>query len=76
MMLIATRELPDEHVYQITFGLAQSPSAKIEVGIQALWCEQARAGQAYWVGCKIIDINRADTAQLQIWVDQATEVAN
>jgi hypothetical protein len=25
MMLIATRELPDEHVYQITFGLAQSP---------------------------------------------------
>jgi hypothetical protein len=76
MMLIAPKELPEEHYYQVNFAVGTNPNQKIEVGIQALWCDQARAGAAYWVGCKIIDISPKDEAELKVWVESATEVVN
>lgn len=76
MMLIATRELPDEHVYQVHFTLQTSahPAKKVEIGIQCLWCEQARSANTYWVGSKIIDISPEDQEALKLWVAEAEEV--
>ena len=76
MMLIATRELPDEYVYQVHFSLQipGQPLKKVEIGIQCLWCEQARSANTYWVGSKIIDISPEDQEALKQWVAHAEEV--
>jgi hypothetical protein len=46
------------------------------VGVQCLWCDEARSASTYWVGCKIIDISDADQVLLKRWVDQAEEIAS
>jgi len=73
LMLLAPKELPEEHYYQIGFSLGPANANKIEVGIQSLWCDQAKSANTYWVGCKIIDISAEDSALLQRWVELAAE---
>lgn len=73
LMLLAPKELPEEHYYQIGFSLGPANTNKIEVGIQSLWCDQAKSTNSYWVGCKIIDISPDDSLLLQRWVELAAE---
>jgi PilZ domain len=77
MMLIAPKELPDEHFYQLHFTLLAAGAAphKVEIGVQCLWCDQARTANTYWAGCKMIDISPADQAAVKRWVAQAEEEA-
>ena len=73
VMLIAGRPLSEEHYFQIGFTLIVPGHvpAKLEVGIQCLWCDAARTANTHWVGCKFIDISVQDQEQLKLWVDQA-----
>jgi hypothetical protein len=76
MMLIAPKELPEEHFYQMHFtliGNGMTPH-KVEIGVQSLWCDQARTANTYWAGCKVIDISPADQTVLKQWVSLAEEV--
>ena len=73
VMLLAPKELPEEHYYQIGFSLGPANNNKIEVGIQSLWCDQAKSANSYWVGCKIIDISPEDAELLHKWVELASE---
>jgi PilZ domain len=75
MMLITPKEMHDEHYFQVHFSL-QAPGfkpEKVEIGVQCLWCDQARTNNTYWVGCKVIDISPDDQAALKRWVAQAEE---
>jgi hypothetical protein len=74
MMLIAPRDMPEEHYFQVAFALGPGSNNKVEVGIQSLWCDEARTPNTHWVGCKIIDISPDDQLLLNRWVEQATEV--
>jgi hypothetical protein len=78
MMLISPRLMGEEHYFQVGFQLSAAKIAaqKLEVGVQCLWCDEARSASTYWVGCKIIDISDADQVLLKRWVDQAEEIAS
>jgi hypothetical protein len=75
LMLIAPKELPDEHVFQLQFTLLGNGLTphRVEIGVQALWCDQARTANTYWAGCKMIDISPSDQAMLKQWVALAEE---
>ncbi len=76
MMLISPKEMGEEHFFQIGFQLSSPtmPVYKMEVGVQCLWCDEARSARTFWVGCKIIDISEADQRALKRWVDEAEEL--
>ena len=78
MMLIAQKEMPDEYFFQVQLTL-QTPGAasqKLEVGFQSMWCEQARAANTYWIGCKFIDISDEGLAGLKSWLEKNEEVVH
>jgi hypothetical protein len=72
MMLIGNREFFEEHYYQIQFSLSSSRLApqKVEIGLQCLWAEQARAGRSYWGGFKLIDASEHDLEVMRQWIDE------
>jgi hypothetical protein len=75
MMLIAPKTMPDEHYFQLHFTLQMTGliPKKVEIGVQCLWCDQARTSNTYWVGCKMIDISPEDNDALRKWVAAAEE---
>lgn len=72
MMLIATKHVPEEYYFQVSFPLVNKAmqSRRLEVGLQCLWSEASRSANAHWAGFRIIDIAEGDHAYLKVWVDE------
>lgn len=75
MMLISSHSMREEQLFQVQFQLrdAQRVIHRFEVGIQCLWCDEARTEHTYWTGAKLIDISDAEQEVLDAWVERALE---
>lgn len=75
LMLIGTRALSEQHVYQVHFPLPGNSAAapRLEVGIQCLWSEAASGEHSFWTGCQIISISPDGQETLDQWVTRAAE---
>ena len=71
MLLITSRKLPEDALFQFQFQLPSGASAKshqLEVGVHEQWCEAANVPGQYWSGFRIIDIAPDDYNVLYDWV--------
>lgn len=71
MLLITSRKLPEDALFQFQFDLPSGPNAKahqLEVGVHEQWCEAANVPGQYWSGFHIIDIAPEDYNVLYDWV--------
>ncbi|MEO8802333.1 MAG: PilZ domain-containing protein [Rudaea sp.] len=71
MLLISSRRLPDNALFQFSFNLpgAASRQAKsIEIGVNEQWGEAANVPGQFWSGFRIIDISPDDYTVLCDWV--------
>ena len=71
MMLVASRPVVDDALYQVLFNLPDEHGRlhPIEVGVHEQWSEQANVPGQHWVGFRIIDIAPADGAVLIDWLN-------
>jgi hypothetical protein len=71
MLLIATRDVPDNALYQFYFDLPDVGGVprRFEVGVHEQWGEPASIPGQYWAGFRIIDIAPDDRKSLTAWVD-------
>lgn len=71
MMLIASRELRADALYQFSFPLPLEHHApiEIEVGMHEQWSEPASVPGQYWAGFRIVSISAEDQELLNEWVD-------
>lgn len=69
MMLIASKPIRSNALYQFSFHLedARGTPVQLEVGCHEQWSETAQTGQ-YWAGFRIIDIATRDLDLLSAWV--------
>ena len=71
MMLIATRRLFDDALYQLRFTLDEGARARaIEVGAHHLWTDEANVPGQSWAGLRFIDIATEDAAHLREWIER------
>ncbi|MFA5683973.1 MAG: PilZ domain-containing protein [Lysobacteraceae bacterium] len=71
MMLLVTREMLDDALFQLRFVLPHGASGgrRIEVGAHQLWSEEASSPGQFWCGFRFIDIAPDDLDLLRLWVD-------
>lgn len=71
MMLIASRELRADALYQFSFPLPLEHHApiEIEVGMHEQWSEPASVPGQYWAGFRIVSISIEDQELLNEWVE-------
>jgi hypothetical protein len=77
MLLVSSRELPDDALFQLTFtlpGRAAEQPRRVEIGVHEQWGEPASFPGQYWVGFRIIDIAAEDHKALTAWVETRDEV--
>lgn len=71
MLLITSRRLPEDALFQLSFDLpgATSRRAKsLEIGVHEQWGEAANVPGQFWSGFRIIDISPDDYTILCDWV--------
>lgn len=71
MLLISTRALPANALYQISFQLpsvGNSGARPMEIGVNEQWGERASAPGQFWTGFHIVDISPEDQERLNAWV--------
>lgn len=70
MMLIASRPVQDDALYQFVFHLPNDHGQPytLEIGAHEQWSEPANAPGQYWSGFRFIDIGEADAAVLGKWI--------
>jgi hypothetical protein len=75
MLLIASREVPDNALFQFQFELPVGGGVPrhFEVGVHEQWSEAANIPGQYWAGFRIIDIAPEDRTALIAWVDKHDE---
>jgi hypothetical protein len=72
MMLIGSRQLNDDALYQVRFQLRDNtgkPHA-LEAGVHEQWSEPAAISGQYWAGLRMIALSDADDATLAEWLDE------
>ena len=74
MLLLATRPMTDDALYQLRFRLAGAgaPPRQIEVGAHQLWTEPANVEGQYWCGFRFIALASDDVEHLRRWVEEAS----
>lgn len=71
MLLISSRQLPEDALFQFTFQLPSGATAQthqLEIGVHEQWCETAAVPGQFWSGFRIIDIGSDDYNVLYDWV--------
>ena len=74
MLLISSRQLREDALFQFSFQLPSGANArmhKLEIGVHEQWSEAANVPGQYWSGFRIIDIGREDYNVLYDWVTSA-----
>ncbi len=76
MMLIASREIRADALYQFSFPLHNSQGGPIEIetGMHEQWSEPASTPGQYWAGFRIISISADDQEMLNEWVEAGGEL--
>ena len=71
MMLLASAEMPEDALFQMSFTLADAGGNRreVDVGTHQLWSEPAGRPGQFWTGFRFIDISPDDLAVLRIWID-------
>ena len=71
MMLIASREIRADALYQFSFPLhpERGGPVEIEVGMHEQWSEPASVPGQYWAGFRIISIGADDQELLTEWCE-------
>lgn len=72
MLLIASRKLPENALFQFNFELPGADGAlrRFEIGVHEQWAEPASVPGQFWSGFRIIDIAPEDRTALAAWVDK------
>jgi len=75
MMLMATRPLREDALYQFVFHLPDSHGRlhPIEVGVHELWTDDGSAHGQTWSGYRFIDIAPDDEKMLREWLTHARD---
>ena len=70
MLLIASKPLAEDALYQLQFRLDGMPSREtpIEVGAHVQWAAPANTPGQMWVGLRFLVLGAAERASLQAWV--------
>lgn len=70
MMLICSRPMTDDALYQFAFDLGGNGTATqpVVVGAHQQWCEESRIAGQYWAGFRIIDLGGEDDARIRAWI--------
>lgn len=70
LLLVGSRALPEQHVWQVDFPLPGNPGRRMQAGIQCLWSVPAAGEHNHWNGCQFISISPQDQEVLDRWVEQ------
>jgi len=72
MLLITSRRLPENALFQFNFELSGpgSTSRHLEIGVHEQWGEPASIPGQFWSGFRIIDIAPEDRTVLAAWVEK------
>ncbi|RZA10757.1 MAG: PilZ domain-containing protein [Lysobacteraceae bacterium] len=72
MLLIASRPLVDDALYQFRFALPDEvgESQLLEVGAHVLWVDDASAPGQSWVGLRFLGLSPGATQRLRRWAEQ------
>ncbi len=70
MLLIASKPLISDALYQFRFRLTSTSGASqtIEVGAHELWLDEAAAPGQIWAGLRFIDVSPNDLGFIRRWV--------
>ena len=72
MLLIASRKLPENALFQFNFDLPGPGGAArhYEIGVHEQWGEPASIPGQFWSGFRIIDIAPDDRKALESWIEK------
>lgn len=70
MLLIASRPMVEDALYQLRFNLPDSSGPDIEVGAHVLWCDEASAPGQSWIGLRFLGLSPQATRSLREWINQ------
>ena len=70
MLLVASRSLVSDALYQLRFRLvnAAGTSQTLEIGAHELWSDEAAAPGQIWAGLRFIDVSSNDLGFIRRWV--------
>lgn len=71
LMLISSRPLHDDGVYQLRFDLPDTHGRMhaLEIGMQQQWSDTPATPGQYWTGLRFIDVSDDDDAILESWLE-------
>jgi len=72
MMLVASRPLREDALYQFIFHLPgqRGQSQALEIGVHEQWIEAANVPGQFWAGFRFIDIGEEDHQLLTRWLER------
>ncbi len=70
MLLIASRPLVEEALYQFRFDLPDGDGEPVEAGGHVLWLDDASAPGQSWVGLRFLGLAPETTRRLREWIEQ------
>ena len=72
VLLIASKPLTDDALYQFRFALPDDvgETQPLEVGAHVLWVDDASAPGQSWVGLRFIGLSPEATRRLRLWTEQ------
>ena len=75
MLLIASRSLPLDALFQFRFALPDEAgeSAPLETGVHVLWQDDGGAPEQKWVGLRFIGLPPDATRRLRDWTHPTTQ---
>lgn len=70
MLLMASKRLVEDALYQFRFTLPDGDGRSIEVGAHVLWRDDVSAPNHSWVGVRFLGLSPEATRLLREWVGQ------
>ncbi len=68
MLLIASKPLVEDALYQLRFNLPDGGGHDIELGAHVLWCDSASAPGQAWAGLRFLGLSPQATRNLREWI--------
>lgn len=67
LMMITTQAVAEGSISQMSFSISLPGDAMFDfsIGVEALWCAEAKVSNSFWVGYQIVDISDRDEQALQ-----------
>jgi hypothetical protein len=76
VLLIASKQLVDDALYQFRFALPDNSGMQtIEVGAHVLWIDGASAPGQSWVGLRFLGLSTETTQRLRRWAEAGSNNA-